>query len=295
MPFNESAYQRVTCTSDTPVVRMSQEQQTTIDLTLYAENGEALNISSLIGAPSGSSSSSSPGGLASSSSGSAAGVVVRMKATECLASSSAIFDIVGEVVSEEDGIVRFEMTPAETANAGIYLASVGVFYNDVLRFQQAVYLEFMPTSFAEKLTGPLSVPEVRMDLMDMCPDANYLLDELEFTDVEIIAAMRKAVDAFNELPPFVLQYTYSGFPYRANWLNATSAYLLRMIAHRYRRNHLKYSAAGLAVDDQDKAPEYEQLAERRINEFLGWARSVKVAQNLYNGFGTHSSPLRGVR
>lgn len=292
MPFNESAYQRVTCTSDTPVIRMSQEQQKTVDLTLYAENGDVLNISELIGAPSGSSSSSPPGAL-SSSSGSLSGTVVRMKAVECRASTAAIFDIVGEIVSEETGAVRFELTPTETANAGIYLASVGVFHNDILLFQQAIYLEFMPTSFAEKLTGPLSVPEVRMDLMDMCPDANYLLDELEFTDAEIIAAMRKAVDAFNELPPFVLQYAYGRFPYRANWLNATSAYLLRMIAHRYRRNNLRYNAAGLSVDDQDKAGEYEQLAERRINEFLGWAKSVKVTQNLYNGFGTHSSPLRG--
>ena len=34
------------------------------------------------------------------------------------------------------------------------------------------YLEFMPTNFDLTTGGPVSVPQVRMHMMDMCPDAN---------------------------------------------------------------------------------------------------------------------------
>jgi hypothetical protein len=276
MPFDEEQYQRSPCSADTPVVRISQGQKQLVDLVLRDENGQPKDLTELVEALENESSSSATGGE----------LQVRLAASHCLNASLVDLEMTGEIRDAATGAVRFQFQPQHSATPGIFVASVGVFYRDILRFNQMHYLEFMPTNFTLNTGGPITVPEVRMELMDMCSDANYLLDELEFTDAEIIHAMRWTVDQFNEMNPPVGGYSYDAFPFRANWMSGTAAHLLKMIAHRYRRNALKYSAGGLSVADQEKYQEYTKAAEVGETKFMAWAERKKVSINIEAGYGS---------
>lgn len=287
MPFNESAYERRPCNSDTPVIRMSQEEKREINIVLRDENGNAVDLTELIEVEYGSSSSAAGG---------SGDLEIRLAASHCLNATSVSFEMIGKVTDIENGGVRFKFKPAFNATPGIFVASIGVFSLGYLKFQQMFYLEFMPTNFTLSTGGPITVPEVRMEMMDMCPDANYLLDELEFTDAEIIHAMRWYVDRFNEMNPPIGGYAYDAFPFRAMWMTGTAAHLLKMVAHRYRRNALRYNAGGISIQDQEKWKDYEQIADHEETKALDWAHDKKIAMNIRAGYGSIGpSPYGGRR
>lgn len=266
MPFAGDSYQRVSCTSGTSTIRLSQGQAATVELTVRDDDGNAVDLNTYAAGP-------DP-------------ATVRMAVSQMLHSSNNEFELDGTVVDIDNGVVTFAFTPEETAKPGIFVASVGVFDVDILQHQQMFYMEFMPTNFSVSTSAPITIPEVRMDIMDTCPDANYLLDDLEFTDGEIIHAMRKAVDTFNEALPPIGGYTYDSFPFRALWFKGTNAYLLKMIAHKYRRNQLDYLAGGVSIRDQAKSAEYYSTAKQEEAEFLESVRQRKVAINIGLGFGS---------
>lgn len=270
MPFDESAYQRKPCFTDIPLIRLSQEQYKKVDITIRDEQGQPVDLTQFIEDTVGGSSSLAP-------------LEVKLAASHTFAEDNVAFTIDGEIIDVSTGQVRFIFDQTNTKVPGIFVLSIGVFYQGILRYQQIFYLEITPTNFAAG-GGPLTIPEVRMDLMDTCPEANYLLDELEFTDAEIIHAMRKAVDAFNELPPPIGVFTYDTFPYRYNWLKGTVGFLLQMVAHRYRRNKLTYSASGITVADQEKFVEYERMGKLLEQEYMDWAQRTKVSLNIRLGY-----------
>ena len=265
MPFDESAYRRIPCNSDTPIIRMSATQAKTVDITLRDEGGNILDLNEFIPDLSVGDYTEQSHVLVGQSSSSSA-------VSELLSSSALGFTLQVKMAVGQwhDGNVDFTLT------GKILDAPNGVVH----------YIEFMPNNFSTRsIGGPITVPEVRMDLMDMCPDANYLLDELEFTDAEVIHAMRKAVDLWNESNPPIGGYTYDSFPYRANWLKGTAAILLRMVAHKYRRNTLRYSAGGVTVADQERAEAYMRDANRLMEEYMQWVVDKKVSINMSLGYG----------
>lgn len=258
MPFNESAYQRISCNTETPVIRLAYEQVKTVPITLRDADGNEVEaeVDSTV-----------------------------TLSTKCTYNSSSILFSLAGVATADPSIFDFPFTAAETAEPGLYLGTVGVFNSaSELTFAMPVYLEVTPTALAA-VDGPLSVPEVRMALMDTCPGANYLLDELEFSDSDIIFAMRRTVDTFNEINPPVCIYSCYNFPHRSHWIKGTIANLLASIAHKYRRNSLQYSAGGLSVADQEKAREYDAMAAKMDAEFLQWAERKKVTMNMSRCWG----------
>lgn len=274
MAFDLNAYYREQCNASTPIIRLSQNQSATIELVIRDEDGNPLDLESLAPTPQ------------SSSSGNPIDATVRLAAKPTFSSSTVQFNIVGTILSSTNGSVSFELTETETNNVGLFVAGVGVYYGSTLVHQQMLYIELMANVFSDtSVNGPITIPEVRLDIMDVCPAANYLIDELEFTDVEIMHAMRKAVDFFNETPPPLGDYTYQNFPYRAHWLKGTVGFLLQMIAHRYRRNALAYSAGGVSVSDQEKWREYDQVGKTLEVEYKDWVTKAKVTLNIRRGYG----------
>ena len=74
-----------------------------------------------------------------------------------------------------------------------------------------------------------------------------------------------------------------------------------MVAEQYRRNQLTYSAAGLAVDDQNKEGSYERAGQTRWLAYRDWVRAKKAEINLEGAYGeigstyqygTYSSGIR---
>ncbi|MFC1453579.1 hypothetical protein ACFLQL_00175 [Verrucomicrobiota bacterium] len=128
--------------------------------------------------------------------------------------------------------------------------------------------------------------DIRIWLRDTDPTANKLLDDYEFTPEEIRTAMTLCVDYFNETHPMVAYYDYDKFPYRYHLLMGTCANLLFIAANAYRRNKLKYSIPGGAIDDQNKDPEYDKAGERLWKQYKEWVMITKRTININQGFGT---------
>lgn len=126
--------------------------------------------------------------------------------------------------------------------------------------------------------------DVRIWMRDNDPAANLLLEDYEFTPEEIRTAMTLAVDYWNEMPPMLGTYDFDKFPWRSHLLGATSANLLFMAAHRFRRNALKYTAGGMNIADQEKYAEYDAAGARLWDEYKVWVNAHKRALNIERGW-----------
>lgn len=128
--------------------------------------------------------------------------------------------------------------------------------------------------------GPPSIGEVRLRLRDSGGEENYLLDTLKFDDAEIAMVASRCVEEWNETPPNVKRYTTKTFPFRYHWMEGMAAHLFQMAAEQFRANNLKYSAGGVAVDDQDKEGNYERAAQACQEKWQMFVRRKKAEINL---------------
>jgi hypothetical protein len=128
--------------------------------------------------------------------------------------------------------------------------------------------------------------DIRFWLRDNNPELNTLLDDYEFTPEEIRQALTYAQDYWNEQPPYIGSIDYDRTPFRFNLLQGTVANLLFIAANRYRRNHLQYQAGGVAIDDDNKATEYDQAGARLWEQYKQWVRMNKRTINASNGWAT---------
>lgn len=133
--------------------------------------------------------------------------------------------------------------------------------------------------------APMTDMEVRIFLRDTDPEANILLDDLEFTPEEMRTAMNITVDRWNDMPPDICRLDYDAFPYRSILLMGVASNLLAMAAHRYRRNSIAISGGGTSVSDQDKAREYDAASARLRDEYLHAMRVKKRELNTNLGWG----------
>ena len=176
---------------------------------------------------------------------------------------------------------------------GIYIAEVGLIGNqDAFIFSNVFMLYLEPSLFhPTQLTGPPSLAELRLSLRDSSPTENRLLDSVTFDDAELGLAVMRCVQYFNETnPPLTPQFDTKNFPWRYHWCLGASGLLFRMLAEYYRKNELAYSAAGISVDDFNKAPLYEQAADGRWKEYKEWVLRKKIEINSDAAWGNAPSP-----
>lgn len=172
---------------------------------------------------------------------------------------------------------------------GVYIAEASFYApGRVLKLRERRWLEVEPTLLFPN-HGPVTEQEVRMALRDYACFNTFLQTEESYPS-EIMFAIRRPVDLWNEMPPAGVAYhTVTSFPYRENWLEATIGYLLRSHAAHRRRNELTISNSTIQMRDNDKHETYEQLGAQRIGEYKEWVREAKRAINVQLGFGTLGS------
>ncbi len=129
----------------------------------------------------------------------------------------------------------------------------------------------------------ISSEDIRLWLRDH-PEKNVLLDDVEFDTPEIEAAIKFTVADFNETPPFTA-YAAETFPFVAMLANGVAWWLYRGESVRQTRNHLPYNTGGVQVDDQNKGPEYAQLASLFQDKYETAKRQIKNHINLEQGWG----------
>ncbi len=211
-----------------------------------------------------------------------------------------IWEVEGEGWDAEAGVVRAKLTDIIVSEAGIYQLSWAVTdENDqILSTQEAVMSVersmFSPDALSRyRNLGPPTLQEVRMMLMDSSRSENTLLQDVEFKDEQILLALTKPVEAWNEALPPIKTFTTRNFPWRGAWMDGVCGQLHMIMANHYRRNRLKHSAGGVTIDDKNKEAEYLQEGQRLWQKYIDWMLNKKISINIKSFFSSSLSQYSG--
>lgn len=208
-----------------------------------------------------------------------------------------------DVILNKDAIyngnnVKVPIAQGDLPKAGLYPASFivktpeGTLHSEHHGY---LYVDQGLNSISDTSNDPISISDVRMALMDYSPEANILLDDLEFSDLQIISAIKRPVREWNETPPDIKTYNYSNFPFHEAWLKATCSYLLESAAHKYNRNTLPHNASGLSLDPNNKGSLYLSTATALRQEWKAWIIAKKTEMNMAACWGATSLNAYGGR
>lgn len=132
------------------------------------------------------------------------------------------------------------------------------------------------------------VEDVRLFMRDFY-DKNPLHADIEFTDEEINAACRHAVDLANAIGR-PTSYTVSAFPNNYVLMLGTAGHLTKSEAIRQLRNQSQFQDGNIqGVGMDEKYQFYMQLSQTLTSEFTGHVTQIKLTSNIHiRGF---KSPL----
>lgn len=203
-----------------------------------------------------------------------------------------IYEVNATIYNDADGIVRVAL-PSEIVDfSGIYLMDIGIMNpagNVVMTNRGFVSVEKGLWGDLQVTDGPPTIMEIRLTLRDTAVE-NDLLNEVEYSDSEIMHAILQPVRYFNEIPPPLgATYNASNFPWKGALLNAIAAQLLMTAAHWYRRNKLNSSHGGLNLADRDRDNPYMQVAQMLQEEWKDFVLRKKVQLNAEQCYGNVGS------
>lgn len=204
--------------------------------------------------------------------------------------------VLSKEASHNGNYVEVDITKEDLTKSGLYPASFIVTLPDGSphsEHQGYLYVEQGMNSWSEVSNDPISIADVRMALMDYSAEANVLLNDLEFSDVQIISAMKRPIREWNETPPDIRTYNFNNFPWHEAWLKATCAYLLESAAYKYNRNALPHNASGLTLDPNNKGNLYLNTAIALRAEWKSWVAAKKTEINMMDCWGTTSISVYG--
>lgn len=218
-------------------------------------------------------------------------VIVRVKPS--IDSSDILMD---KEVPHDGSSITVPIDKGELSKPGVYPMSVifkdedGVPYSEHLGY---MCVEAGINDWSDVSSEPLTIADVRLALLDYSPEANVLLEDLELSDMQIVAAMKRPIREWNETPPDICTYNMTNFPYHEAWLKGTCSYLLEMAAHKYNRNTLPHNAAGLSMDPNNKGALYMSTAMALRQEWKAWIMAKKTEINMLNCWGSTSLNVYG--
>ncbi len=222
---------------------------------------------------------------------------IKVRFAEAVAGSTTIVETDAVVVDAAAGIVQAVLPSAISEQSGIYQMSWGVLDpdgNPVLVDNGLLTVENGLWGSLEQDTGPPTLNEIRLRMRDTATD-NQLLDEVEFSDAEIINALNQPLREFNEAAP-PLGYTFGArnFPYKYNWVEATVAQLMMTSADWYRRNKMQTSHGGIQLNDRDKDNPYLQTAMLMKQAWQRFIITKKAQLNCEQATGSILSPYSNI-
>lgn len=207
-------------------------------------------------------------------------------------------EIVVECSYTPDGKVTLPLTPKElNFNNGVWYAEFLTYQGDALVANYRAYL-CIRKGMTGSTDGPNTITalDVRLAVMDTSPEANQLLDDLEFSDMMIYHAIERAINEWNETPPDLEhRFDATTFPWVEHLIKGAVGYLMQEVAYRYNRNRMQYNAAGLTLDTSDKGPTYIAMAQAARLEWKNFVAAKKTELNMQECFGTFSLPYFGNR
>lgn len=201
-----------------------------------------------------------------------------------------IYESAGILEDPATGVVQIELPKQVACSSGLYRADWACLNSDnepVLINSTLVSVE--RSLFDSNLQSSVGIPslkEIRTQIMDTAGD-NTLLDDVEFTDDQILSAMLKPIQDWDEsLPPLHRKYTTRSFPWRNKWIDASIGYLYRYAAAHYRRNRFISSGGGKQIDDKNREREYLAASQLHLDEWTTWRIQKKISLNGQSFHGT---------
>jgi hypothetical protein len=257
---------------------VDQGVEATLEHVILNRAGNPVNLTPLFGGADSSISDSEPTGT----------IVLRVK--EALGRGAnpernPIWEVTGSCLTPESGVVRADLDEKIVAKSGVYQLSWGVqnldgktvlVNNSILSVERSL---FASVGEIEKDAGPLTIQALRVYLRDSHPNENMRLDNVEFGDEEILNAILRPVEYYNEQPPPIGRFTTRNFPSRYQWSQAAISVLYEMAAHWYRRNKQQIQAGGMADDDLNRDQGYDGKSQALWADFKDWVIRDKVMRN----------------
>ena len=106
-----------------------------------------------------------------------------------------------------------------------------------------------------------------------------MIQDREFADDQIVAAMVRAISDWNDsTPPPERTYLTDEFPWPHQWITGTCGYLFEEAANRFMRNSLTINAA--VTDPMTKEKEYRQMAAVLKQQWEQFVLDQKWSQNI---------------
>jgi hypothetical protein len=250
-----------------PGMRISQGQVATVEWTLRNGEGRPLDVSGYV---IGSFGSSIPASMSSSSAAPEGRIEARLR-EPFTSGDDALTSIDGSATDPTDGKVQFTLPAAATATPQVLLMDIGVFDGDerliaVNHGYLIVERSLFGTSYYR--IGVPTVDEVKIRLRDSGTNDNFLLARIEYSLGEVAEAMIRAVSMWNTIGgPNVSTMTTATFDDPDLLMDGIVGYLFEIVGANYRRNHLQYQAAGVAVDDKANYGEYDKLAQSYLEKY----------------------------
>lgn len=213
---------------------------------------------------------------------------VSMLVTETWAATPAAqyFTVDGIVEVAADGKVSFDIPASKLIWPGLFLGEVTVTVAGSVAKRFRIYVEVTQTLTQQQSTNPLTIAQIRAAIRDRCAEDNFLLDRVEFQDGDIVWAIQRPVDWWNETAPQgVKTYSYATFPYKHHWTDAVIGELLRMAGLQLSRNRIQLNGGGITTDDKERAAVYLNVGDKLIKEFKSWGVSRMSRENMENWNG----------
>lgn len=143
---------------------------------------------------------------------------------------------------------------------------------------------------------PVTPGDVTRFLRDY-PSYNVLLDDVQFDDDDIAAAIRFAISEFNAITP-VSSYDLDKpdkFPNEWLLLLGTAAHLMSSEAFLQIRNQVTYEDGNVAVGVDDKWQAYTNLRNTLKQEWKSTAQKFKQQKNMEGCYDGLSSGYTWIR
>lgn len=184
--------------------------------------------------------------------------------------------------------------PLEIKNqAGVYTAQVRVTDGNEIERNRSTFFVIVDRglwladgSHPNDL-GPPTYDELRTAIRDH-PGANRLLQNFEYFLGEVAQALVGGVQLYNTTFPLGSR-NFSTINWPSQWrrqlIDGALAHLFETASAYFRRGHLPYNAAGVAIDDLDKHETYGKSAEMYRTRFKEWATFVKTKASIDSGWG----------
>lgn len=208
-----------------------------------------------------------------------------VRAPEVRTVSGVIGDVAG-------GVVDVALPSQVYGQSGIYQAAFGLVRGGKLASVQTALLSVERTLFGfnspgrVRTEGPPTLNEVRMQAWDSDPADNPLLGDVEFSDAQLLTALARPIQEFNESnPPLHQRFDSRNFPWKAAWISATIGYLHQFAANFYRRNNLNITAGGKQLNYLDRERQYMQAGGTMVAEWKDWMLRKKVELNSLGAVG----------